>query len=169
MWISAAMDMKSRYVTENGYPTPTTMMGLQNEELINICMLENWYASADWQSAALNYLIENEDVEVIFSHFHAIDLQMHMIVRYMSDKGHNILSPEKFQKFAEDVYVQADYYIGKFMHLLDEGWTLALMSDHGQVCPSNDAPLIGDIVGVNIRVMQELGLTALKKMRTEEK
>lgn len=174
MWISAAMDMhldavwhpKSLFkvVTENvGYPTPTTMMGLQNEELINICMLENWYASADWQSAALNYLIENEDVEVIFSHFHAIDLQMHMIVRYMSDKGHNILSPEKFQKFAEDVYVQADYYIGKFMHLLDEGWTLALMSDHGQVCPSNDAPLIGDIVGVNIRVMQELGLTALKK------
>lgn len=174
MWISAAMNMeldavwhpKSLFktVTENvGYPTPTTMMGLQSEELINGCMLENWYSSADWQSSALNYLIENENVEIIFSHFHAIDLQMHMIVRYMSDKGHNILPPEKFQKFAEDVYIQADYYVGKFLHLLDEGWAIALMSDHGQVCTAHDAPLIGDIVGVNIRVMQELGLTALKK------
>ena len=174
MWVSAAMNTeldavwhpKSLFKTviQNvGYPTPTTMMGLQNEELINVCMLENWYASADWQSKALNYLIANEGYEVIFSHFHAIDLQSHMIIRYMSDKGHNILPPEKFQKFMEDVYIQADYYVGKFLHLLDEGWTLALMSDHGQVCPSHDAPLIGDIVGINIRVMQELGLTALKR------
>ena len=100
---------------------------------------------------------------MIFSHFHAIDLQMHMIVRYMSDKGENILPPEEFQKFAEDIYIQTDYYIGKFIHLLDEGWTLAIMSDHAQVCPAHDFPLIGDIVGVNVRVMQELGLTALKK------
>ena len=48
------------------------------------------------------------------------------------------------------------------MHLLDEGWTLTLMSDHAQVCPTYDAPLIGDITGINIRIMQELGLTALK-------
>ena len=52
--------------------------------------------------------------------------------------------------------------MGKFLHLLDEGWTLLLFSDHGQVCPKYDFPLIGDIVGINIRVMQELGLTALK-------
>ena len=174
MWVSSAMDTtldevwhpKSLFktITENvGYPTPTTMNGLQDPELIQDVMLANWYTSADWQAASLNYLIENEDVEVIFSHFHAIDLQMHMIVRYMSDKGENILPPEEFQKFAEDIYIQTDYYIGKFIHLLDEGWTLAIMSDHAQVCPAHDFPLIGDIVGVNVRVMQELGLTALKK------
>ena len=106
-------------------------------------------------NGCLLYTSENEDVEVIFSHFHAIDLQMHMIVRYMSDKGENKLPPEEFQKFAEDIYKQTDYYVGKFIHLLDEGWTLTLMSDHAQVCPAHEFPLIGDIVGVNIRVMQE--------------
>lgn len=174
MWISAAMNIDFdevyhpkvlfKMITENiGYPTPTTMMGLQSEELINKCMLENWYSSADWQADSLNYLIENEKFDVIFSHFHAVDLQSHMIVRYMSDKGHNILPPEKFQKFMEDVYIQADYYVGKFMHLLNEGWAIVLMSDHAQVCPAHDAPLIGDIVGINVRIMQELGLTALVK------
>ena len=174
MWISAAMNIDFdevyhpkvlfKMITENiGYPTPTTMMGLQSEELINKCMLENWYSSADWQADSLNYLIENEKFDVIFSHFHAVDLQSHMIVRYMSDKGHNILPPERFQKFMEDVYIQADYYVGKFMHLLNEGWAIVLMSDHAQVCPAHDAPLIGDIVGINVRIMQELGLTALVK------
>ena len=174
LWVSSAMDTnldavwhpKSLYktVTENiGYPTPTTMNGLQDSELIQEVMLENWYSSLDWQADSLNYLIENEDFEIIFSHFHAIDLQSHMIVRYMSDKGYNKLPPETFQKFMEDIYIQADTYVGKFIHLLDEGWTLTLMSDHAQVCPKHDFPLIGDIVGVNVRVMQELGLTTLKK------
>ena len=173
MWISPAMDTtldvvwhpKSLFktVTENvGYPTPTTMVGLQDAELINIVMLENWYSSVDWQSTALNYLIENEGYEVIFSHLHSVDLQSHMIIRYLTDKGFNKLPPADFIKFLEDVYIQADYYVGKFLHLLDEGWTLLLFSDHGQVCPKYDFPLIGDIVGINIRVMQELGLTALK-------
>lgn len=174
MWVSSAMDMtmdgvyhpKSLFktITENvGYPTPTTMNSLQDPELIQDVMLANWYTSADWQGAALNYLIENEGVEVIFSHFHAIDLQSHMIVRYMTDRDYLKLPVSDFQKFMEDVYIQADYYVGKFIHLLDEGWALTLMSDHAQVCPKHDFPLIGDIVGVNIRVMEELGLTALKK------
>ena len=173
MWVSAAMntELDSVYspkslhktIVDNiGYPPPSTMMGLQNPELIQNCMLENWYHTADWQGECLNYMIENEGVEVIFSHFHAVDLQSHMFIRYMSDKGHNVLPVETFHKFMEDVYIQADYYVGKFMHLLDEGWTLTLMSDHAQVCPTYDAPLIGDITGINIRIMQELGLTALK-------
>jgi len=174
MWVSAGMDTEMdtvwhpkslfKTVTENvGYPTPTTMIGLQDRELINVIMLENWYSSADWQAAALNYLIENEGFEAIFSHFHSVDLQSHMIVGYMSDKGLNKLPPEVFQKFMEDVYIQADYYVGKFLHLLDEGWTILLFSDHAQVCPAHGHRLIGDIVGINVRVMQELGLTALKK------
>lgn len=173
MWVSSAMDMtmdgvykpKSLFktITENiGYPTPTTMNSLQDPELIQDVMLANWYTSADWQADCLNYLIEQEGVEVIFSHFHAIDLQSHMIVRYMTERDYLKLPVSDFRKFMEDVYIQADYYVGKFIHLLDEGWALTLMSDHAQVCPKHDFPLIGDIVGVNVRVMQELGLTALK-------
>ena len=58
-----------------------------------------------------------------------------MIVRYMTERDYLKLPVSDFQKFMEDVYIQADYYVGKFIHLLDEGWALTLMSDHAQVCP----------------------------------
>lgn len=59
------------------------------------------------------------------------------------------------------MYKQSDRYIGEFIHLLDEGWTILLVSDHAQVCPEHDVPLLGDGSGVNIRIMQELGYTEL--------
>ena len=34
-----------------------------------------WEAVADWYSRALHHMIDNEGVEAIFSHYHAIDLQ----------------------------------------------------------------------------------------------
>lgn len=174
MYISAAMDIAydttwhpktlHKTIVENvGYPPPTSMVSGQDRELINNCMLNNWYASVEWQTDALNYLIENEGYDVIFSHFHNVDLQSHMFVRYMSDKGLNKLPAEEYQKFMEDVYIQTDQYIGKFLHLLDKGWTVLIFSDHAQVCAANEFPMIGDALGINIRVMEELGLTALKK------
>ena len=38
-------------------------------------MLESWTAIGDWQAEALNYLIEKEDYEIIFSHYHNVDLE----------------------------------------------------------------------------------------------
>lgn len=174
LYISAAMDIdndavwhpKSLHKTiikHVGYPTPTSQLGGQDRVLINECMLNNWYVTADWQADALNYLIENEGMEIIFSHFHAIDLQEHIFIRFMSDKGFNTLAPEEYQKFMADIYIQADYYLGKFIHLLDQGWAIALFSDHGQVCPAHVPPMIGDMAGVNLRVMEELGYTFLKR------
>ena len=181
MWISASMDTKNdkvwhprtlfKTVTENiGFPPPTTMVGQQDPELITDIMNKNWDVSLEWQSQALEYLIDNEDFECVFSHFHSVDLQSHMITRYLTDQpgkeGHKgplwgKLSPEQNHKFMEDVYTQADRYIGKFLHYLDEGWTIFVFSDHAQLSPAHGYRQMGDIVGINIRMMQELGLTEL--------
>ena len=174
MWISAAMDMENdsvyhpkrlfKEITENvGYPTPTSMVGCQDKLLITECMLDNWYVTADWQAAAIHHLIESEDLDVIFSHFHAIDLQSHMFVKHLADKPFNRLPHEAYEKFMEDIYIQTDYYLGKFIHLLDDGWTILIFSDHAQVAPKHDIPYLGEISGTNVKVMQELGFTVLKK------
>lgn len=177
MWISAAMDMENdsawspkrlfKEVTENvGFPTPTSMIGHQDKKLITDCMLANWYATMDWQVAALHHLIENEGIEVIFSHMHSVDLQMHMFIKHLATTRtdfENRLPHEDYVKFAEDVYKQADYYLGKFLHLLDEGWTILIMSDHGQVAPEHNMPYWGEISGVNIVGMEEMGYTVMKR------
>ena len=99
IYVSAAMDMDNdsvfhpkrlfKEVTENvGYPTPTSMLGHQEDRLITDCMLANWYVTADWQAKALHHVIESEDLDVVFSHFHAIDLQKTDAVKKgVTDRG----------------------------------------------------------------------------------
>lgn len=177
LYISPAMDTeddsvwhpKSLYktISENiGFVPPSSQLGGQDPVLINECMLKCWDAVADWQGDALNYLIEHENVEIIFSHFHSVDLQTHTFMRYLTDKGEvnftSLLPAEQYAKFLEDIYIQADYYVGKFIHLLDEGWVVSLFSDHGQVCPTYVPPQIGNM-GFNLLMMEELGYTVLKR------
>ena len=94
-------------------------------------------------------------------------MQEHRFIRFMSkgDKEYDTEFGAKneamYQKFMDDVYKQTDDYLGNFLHLLDEGWTIIITSDHAQVCPPHRPPMIGDS-GVNVRVMQQLGYTNLK-------
>lgn len=173
MWISNAIALdndslwhpKSLYqeVVENvGYPIPVCMLGGADERLIRDCMGGIWEAGVEWQSNAINYLIEHEKYEVVFSHFHLIDNVGHMIVKYLKN-GHKDLSAEKYMALFEEFYEMTDRYIEKFLYLLDEGWTLFLVSDHAQVCPEHDVPMLSETAGVNVRVMQELGFTSIKK------
>ena len=173
MYISPAMDIDNdsvyhpkriyKDICENvGYPTPTSNVGCQSSTLITDCMLDSWYSTADWQAKAIEYMIENEDIEVVFSHFHAIDLEEHMFIKHLADKEWNRNPVYVAEKWMEDLYQQADYYLGKFLHYLDEGWTVLIFSDHGQVAPKHDLQFLGDPAGVNLRVMQELGYTNVK-------
>ena len=50
--------------------------------------------------------------------------------------------------------------MGKFLHYLDEGWTICIFSDHAQVASKHDIPLLIEDTGVCIPLMEELGLTA---------
>ena len=63
----------------------------------------------------------------------------------------------------ERVYSLCDRYIGSFLHYLDEGWTIIVTSDHGLTCPANEPPAIGDMCGINIGLMEELGYTVMKE------
>ena len=150
-------------VCENvGYPTAFSMLGRQDPMLITDCMLDNWYAVADWQAAAMQYLMEKEDLDVVFSHFHAVDLEEHMFIKHLADRDFNRQPVEVAQKWMRDLYIQTDYYLGKFLHLLDEGWTIIIFSDHGQVAPKHKVPMLTDANGVVTPIMEELGFTVLK-------
>ncbi len=174
IYVSAAMDTENdsvfhpkrlfKEIIENvGYIPPTSYIGCQDKTLITDCMLDNWYVSADWQAKAILHLIESENLDVVFSHFHNVDLQGHKFVKHLADKEFNRHPHEVYAKFMEDVYVQTDYYLGKFIHLLDEGWTILIVSDHGLVASKHDLQFLGDCGGVEVRLMQELGFTVLKK------
>ena len=49
------------------------------------------------------------------------------------------------------------------MHYLDEGWTIMVTSDHAQVAPSYIPPAAGDMSGINVGLMKELGYTVMVK------
>ena len=71
---------------------------------------------------------------------------------------------KEFQEAIEKVYEQTDRYLGRFLHYLDEGWTIMIFSDHGLLTPEEEEkPLIGDAFGCNVAVMKELSFTVLKK------
>lgn len=173
MWVSAGMDTESdimwspkylyKKVTDAiGHCHPFCMIGGVDRALLWKCMIPNWDAKAEWYADALHYLMKEENYDVIFSHFHNIDLQGHMIVRRMKDHGDNKLPESEYAALMERVYEQTDNYIGRFLHLVDEGWTVFIVSDHGQVCPEHQPPYLGDDAGVNLRVMEELGYTHIK-------
>ena len=153
-------------VTENvGYPGPTGMLvpdkGMGDD--VFTCMLPMWERYCNWQSAAIQHLIETEGYDVIFSHCHNVDGQMHAIVRMIKERPFSRYSPETAKLAMEGVYEQTDRYVGSFLHYLDEGWTIFLVSDHALICPEHERPAVGDVNGLNIGLMRELGYTVMEK------
>ena len=172
MWVSASMNIaadmmwhpKSLYqeVVQNvGYPSPCSTLGFGDFELIYDCMHQCWQHVADFQADSLNYLMENDGYEVVFSHFHAPDLQKHMFIRDLA-KGTEHVTPEQYEFIMQAIYKQTDDYLGKFLHFLDEGWSIVVVSDHAQVCPKYGLRGLGD-TGLNVQIMKDLGYTVLEK------
>lgn len=145
-----------------GYPSPECMNGSNDRHMIVDCMIGNWEVMLNWQADTLHYLIEQEKYNVVFSHFHSVDGCGHMIVKFMKQRSQSRLPEEDYQEFFALAYEQADRYIGKFLHFIDEGWTVFLVSDHGQVSPEYDPAPINDS-GITIPLMKELGFTVLKR------
>lgn len=86
---------------------------------------------------------------------------------FRSLKGNEKLSEEVYAGLMEDMYMQTDNDIGEFMHLLDEGWTILLASDHAQVCPEHDVQLLDDGSGINVRIMQQLVIQTSSMMKRQ--
>jgi predicted AlkP superfamily phosphohydrolase/phosphomutase len=151
---------KSLYkeIVENvGYPSPCSTLGFGDFELIYDCMHQCWEHVGDFQADALTYLMANNGYEVVFSHFHAPDLQKHMFIRNLA-KGTENTTAEQYEFIMQAIYTQIDRYLGKFVPFMDEGWTLVVTSDHAQVCPKHGLRGLGD-TGCNIQIMEELGYT----------
>ena len=127
--------------------------------LITDCMLANWYATADWQAAAIEHLIKSEELDVVFSHYHAVDIEEHQFIKHLAERPFNRNPVSVAEKWMEDLYIQTDYYLGKFLHYLDEGWTVLIFSDHGQVAPAHDIPLLAYAGGVTLPLMEQMGFT----------
>ena len=77
--------------------------------------------------------------------------------------GSSALKPDRINELLENVYEQTDEYIGQYLDMLDDGWTIMIVSDHGQICGPYEPPLLGDSGGVDVGVMRELGYTEVLK------
>lgn len=176
LWMSKAFDIshdnlfhpRSLYqqVVENcGHVPPNPTFGGKQLDVINQIMLPTWDVLCQWQADALNYLIDTNGYQVVFSHIHNVDACGHMFWYYGKNRPiMNKMEEEGYQKAIEEVYLQTDRYLGRFLHYLDEGWTITIFSDHGLLTPEEEEkPLIGDAFGCNVGVLSELGYTVLKK------
>lgn len=176
LWLSRAMNIEHdhlfhprslhKQVVENvGYVPPNPTSGGTDLELVNRVILPTWEVAAQWQADALNYLIDTNEYQVVFSHIHNVDAMGHMFWFLGKDRPMmGSMHGKEYQEAIEKVYEQTDRYLARFLHYLDEGWTIMIFSDHGLLTPEEEEkPLIGDAFGCNIKVMQELGFTVLKK------
>ncbi len=174
MWIGTAIDPSPKIcglwhpqhlyadaIKYAGTPCTVAMLGAGDEQFIRECTGGAWEHNMRWQSDAINGLIEQEQYDAVFSHFHNIDAQAHVIGKHLG-KGHGDIPAEKYFEYYTEVYEQADRYIGKFLHLLDKGWTMLIVSDHAIVSPEHEVPFLSESSGINVRVMQELGFTTIK-------
>jgi len=142
---------------------PTSQMGGHDKDLITKCNYEQWQRAAKWQAKALNYMIEEHGVEAIFSHFHNVDMQGHDYMKFLKTRPTSRYPEEEIVKFAEATYKLTDDYIGEFLHLLDKGWSILVVSDHSLVCPEGDISSIGDNTGMNAFPFVDWGYTVLRK------
>ncbi|MDO4280240.1 MAG: alkaline phosphatase family protein [Peptococcaceae bacterium] len=173
MWMSTAFKVdcddrwspKSIYqeVIDNcGYVPPFTQMGGTSLEFAQKILTPSWRLNALWQSRAINYLIKEKDLDVVFSHHHFIDHSAHQFWNYALQKPG--AAPEaEYQKQIDKTYEVADEYIGSYMHLLDEGWDIIVTSDHGEQIHTEPPARLGSAGGVSAGIMKELGWTVMKK------
>ncbi|WP_026888722.1 alkaline phosphatase family protein [Clostridium beijerinckii] len=175
VWISNALDIsndqlwhqKSLYkdITENvGHVPPVSLIGGEDDELVREIFEPSWAIYDKWQADCLNYCIKEKKYDVVFSHLHNIDCAGHQLWHLAKTLQPWDYTDEKvYQEFIEKFYMQTDDYIGEFLHLFDEGWTVLLVSDHGLMVGENVPPILGEYGGLNTKVMEELGYTVLKK------
>ncbi len=169
IWVSAAMKLNEDalfhpkklfniVVDAAGNCPPICNIGAGSEKLIRDCMLKTWDSVNTWNSRAIHALIEAEDYEMAFTQMHNIDAVGHMVLRYMNTRFNSPLPEEKYQELMQQCYVDTDKYIGSFLHFLDEGWTLFLVSDHAQVSSENERVFVN-----GNGILAELGYAVLKK------
>lgn len=171
LWMTYALDQgkdavwhpKTLYqdVLHNvGCVPSVTMGGASDPEIAQKLLLPAWDHYCAWQADALDYLMDQFDV--IFSHLHNVDGIGHQVWHFAKDNNHWGADAQTYQGFMEYTYKQTDDYLGKFLHRLDEGWTIIITADHG-LMTEEEYPLGMGEGGTNGTIMQDLGYTVFKK------
>lgn len=175
IWCSAETDINDdrawspqslfKEIKENvGVPLPVANLGSADDQLIRECMHENWRRYMKWQADCLHYMIENKHPDIIFTHIHNDDAEKHMYLHFAREGCE--LSPlptQNYVEYLEEISRQNDAYIGRFLHLLDEDWTILLVSDHGLTC--NKTAETSQMVnsGIDTEDFVDWGFTTLKR------
>lgn len=171
MWISAAINihddnvfspksLHQEIIEHVGYPMPVSNVGSQDKQLVVDCMQENWMRTMRWWADAIHYMIEEKGVEVVFSQIHNDDAQKHNFIPVAKENAKfRALPLADYDEFFINISKQNDYYIGRFLHLLDEGWTIFLVSDHGLLTSENGVSPYLPQIFIDATFMKEWGYT----------
>ena len=175
LWMGHAMDIENdamfypkelyKEVRDNvGYVPVFAGTEGYNDWVAEKIILPSWDYYSQWQAKALNYLIEENGHEVVFSHLHNIDAMGHGFWAYAREGNHEGTDTKKFQHLIQQAYVDTDKYLGQFLHLLEKDWSIFIVSDHGLLVRNEEMiPILGDPFGINITIMEQLGYTVLQK------
>ena len=174
MWASCAVNCENsdcwypRWIFDKvnerfGPPPATSQASGQDPDLILKCNQIQWAQSAKWQADAMQYMMDEEGVEVVFSHFHGPDMSGHAYMKYLKNRENSVYDEAEVRKWHENTYKWSDEYIGSFIPYIDKGWTIIVTSDHSLICPEGENISLGDNTGVNVSIMKELGYTVLQK------
>ncbi len=107
--------------------------------------------------------MKEDKFDVIFSHLHNVDGMGHMFWHYGKNQEYWGNDEAQYQDLMEQVYVQTDNYIGRFLPYIEEGWTVIITSDHGLVVTEHHENVLSEVSSVSVPVMRELGYTVMKK------
>ena len=173
LWMSPAYDMnkdsifhpKTLYkeiMNNVGAIPPISSASGRIPEFVEKLVVPSWEVYCQWQADCLNYMIDHKGSEIIFSHLHNVDLIGHQI--WHLAKHRDVWNNDEafYQRMIIAIYEQTDRYLARFLHYLDEGFSIIITSDHGLITEENHTTGLGEL-RVNGNVMVELGYTVLKK------
>jgi len=181
LWMSIALDINNdmlfhpkslhqEVVQKVGVvPTAPRTVSAVDPNIAETIILPLWDAYLQWQADCLTMFMKEKKFDIIFSHVHNVDSIGHKLWHFAKDMKEweewmGVKNAEKrYQKIMRDVYQQTDRYLGRFLPFVDEGWTVFLVSDHGLITSECIAPCMGNVGGISVPVMRELGYTVLKK------
>lgn len=131
-------------------------------------VLETTAEMYEWHAKAIPYLLDNNEWDLFYGHMHGIDMLSHYYIDFTLES--NSLDYKRYIDIVTKMYQISDKYIGELIKRIDDGNTaVAIVSDHAAI-PRNvhmQQPMIGDMWGLNVGIMQELGYTKLKEVDSD--
>lgn len=132
-------------------------------------VLETWAQNHQWQAEAAKYLFNKyEDWQLFYIHLHSIDLMNHWYINQAIPGSHP--DWERHRDAIEKIYEINDRFIGEMLDYLDGNTSIFIVSDHAATPRSvgYDNPGIGELSGINAKVMMELGYTKVNAIDADK-